>query len=245
MDTESAFMVKYDTVGESIGVLRLQNGRDNLVDDAVFMDLLQLKQWLYHNPFKGLIITGNGRNFSKGANVDRIRRYKDSPKILEKQLNEGKKILSCLEALPLITVAAIEGACFGAGLEIALSCNYRVAAESALFSFPEVTLGLLPGFGGTVRLPKLIGPREARRLILSGDMITARQAVGLGLADELTEKKGAFSKAVELIQGLTDNCSASQIQYLYDSMDPSGAGCWPMYEKESSYFTKLLKNMDR
>ncbi|MDW2798062.1 enoyl-CoA hydratase/isomerase family protein [Clostridium boliviensis] len=244
MNRESAPMVEFDTVGEYIGVLRLHNGRDNLVDHAVFLDLPELKQWLHRNSFKGLIITGNGRNFSKGANVERIRAYKDCPKVLEKELNEGKKILSCIEDLRLITVAAIEGACFGAGLEIALSCNYRLAAESALLSFPEVTLGLLPGFGGTIRLPKLIGQRAAKKLILSGDMITGQEALRLGLVDETTGKKEAFSKAVELIEGLANRCSARQMEYFDHMMDQSGADCLPMYENESRYFAELLKTMD-
>lgn len=244
MNTEFAPMVEYDFAGENIGVLRLHNGRDNLVDHAVFLDLFKLEQWLHKNKFKGLIITGYGRNFSKGANVERIRTYKDHPEILKKELNEGKKILSYIEALPLITVAAIEGACFGAGLEIALSCNYRLAAEPALFSFPEVTLGLLPGFGGTVRLPALIGQRAAKRLILSGDMITSKEALRLGLADEVTEKKEAFQKAVELIEGLTKKHSAKQMEYLYSIMDQPRTDCWPIYEKESSYFADLIMTMD-
>lgn len=244
MNREPASLVEYDTVGDSIGVLRLHNGRDNLVDDAVFLELKELEQWLHHNSFKGLIITGNGRNFSKGANVERIRTYKDCPEILEKELNEGKKILSYIEELPLITVAAIEGACFGAGLEIALSCKYRLAAEPALFSFPEVTLGLLPGFGGTIRLPNLIGQRAAKKLILSGDMITSHEALHLGLVDETTGKKEAFSKAVELIQGLANRCSARQMQCLDYIMEQQGGNYWLMYEKESRYFAELVKTMD-
>lgn len=244
MNTESAPMVEYDTVGENIGVLRLHNGRDNLVDHAVFLDLCQLEQWLSNNHFKGLILTGEGRNFSKGANVNRIREYKDCPEILEKELNEGKKILSYIEALPLITVAAIEGACFGAGLEIALSCNYRLASENALFSFPEVTLGLLPGFGGTIRLPVLIGQRAAKRLILSGNIISSEEAMRIGLADEITGKKEAFQKAVELIEEMVNHCSGNQMECLSCMLDQSRTNRWPMYEKESKHFTELIKTMD-
>lgn len=244
MNTEFAPMVEYDTVGESIGVLRLHNGRDNLVDHAVFLDMIELKQWIHQNSLKGLIITGNGRNFSKGANVERIRMYKKCPELLEQELNEGKRILSYIENLPLITVAAIEGACFGAGLEIALCCNYRLAAESALFSFPEVTLGLLPGFGGTIRLPKLIGHRAAKKLILSGDMITSAEALRLGLVDEMTGKKESFSKALELIKGLSNRCSSRQMECFDQMLDQPGADYWLIYEKESRYFGELIKAMD-
>ena len=244
MNREPSPMVEYDTAGENIGVLRLHNGRDNLVDHAVFLDLTELKQWLQRNSFQGLIITGNGRNFSKGANVERIKGYKHCPEILEEELNEGKKILSYIEELPLITVAAIEGACFGAGLEIALSCNYRLASESALFSFPEVTLGLLPGFGGTIRLPKLIGQRAAKKLILSGDMIHAQEALRLGLVDETTGKKEAFFKAVELVEGLAKRCSARQMECFDHIMDQPGSDYWPVYEKESRYFGELIRAMD-
>ncbi|MDR1772117.1 MAG: enoyl-CoA hydratase/isomerase family protein [Hungatella sp.] len=244
MNTESSLMVEYDFAGETIGVLRLHNGRDNKVDHAVFLDILELEQWLLENRFKGLIITGNGRNFSKGANVEQIRTYKEREEVLKKELDQGKKILSYIESLPLVTVAVIQGACFGAGLEIALSCDYRLAAENAMFSFPEATLGLLPGFGGTVRLPALIGQGAAKRLILSGDIITSEEALRLGLADDVAGKKEVFPRAVELIRELTDNRSVKQIAYLFSIMNQSRANCWPLHEKESRYFADLMKTMD-
>lgn len=244
MNIGSSLMVEYDFIGETIGVLRLRNGRDNKVDHAAFLDIFELEQWLLENRFKGLIITGNGRNFSKGANVEQIRTYKECGEVLENELNQGKKILSYIESLPIVTVAVIQGACFGAGLEIALSCDYRLAAENAMFSFPETTLGLLPGFGGTVRLPSLIGQGAAKRLILSGNIITSEEALRLGLVDEVTGKKEIFSKVVELIQELTDKRSAKQIEYICSIMKQSRADCWPLYEKESRCFADLMKTMD-
>ena len=97
----------------------------------------------------------------------------------------GQGIFHDLESLPCITVAAINGAALGGGLELALACDFRVAVKHAKLGQPEVTLGLIPGWGGVSRLTKLIGPARAKRLILSGMQVSAEDAVQYGLVDEV------------------------------------------------------------
>jgi len=96
-------------------------------------------------------------------------------------------------------VAAISGCCLGAGLELALACHYRVSAPSAVFSLPEATFGLMPGCGGTVRLPALVGVGRAIELSLSGRTIGADEALACGLVDMVVEKKALLSTAVRTI----------------------------------------------
>ena len=97
----------------------------------------------------------------------------------------GQAILSRIEAFEKPVIAAINGACLGGGLELALCCHIRIAAESARLGLPEITLGIMPGFGGTQRLPRILGRSKATELILTGDLISAQEAKALGLVSQV------------------------------------------------------------
>ena len=119
---------------------------------------------------------------------------------VETRLTHGNAIVDRLDHLAVPTVAVIHGYCLGGGLEIALACDYRIAVEDARLGFPEVMLGLHPGLGGTVRLPRLINPLEAMTMMLTGRNVRAGRAKSLGLVDAVTPErhvKAAASAAVE------------------------------------------------
>jgi len=97
----------------------------------------------------------------------------------------GQEVLSDLAAMPSITVAAINGAAMGGGLELAIACDFRVAVKSAKLGLPETSLGLVPGWGGFARLPKLIGPSRAKKLMFSAIPISAEDGLAFGLVDEV------------------------------------------------------------
>ncbi|RVU03216.1 3-hydroxyacyl-CoA dehydrogenase [Novosphingobium umbonatum] len=124
-------------------------------------------------------IAGGGRNFIAGADV---REFGQPP--LPPHLPQ---VIDAIEACPKPVVAAIQGAALGGGLEVALGCHYRVAAKSAKLGLPEVTLGVVPGAGGTQRLPRLIDPAEAARIIAGGKPVSADKATQLGLVDQVIE----------------------------------------------------------
>ncbi|MFH1765068.1 MAG: enoyl-CoA hydratase-related protein, partial [Gemmatimonadota bacterium] len=109
-----------------------------------------------------------------------------------------------LEDLPLLSLAAIHGVCLGGGIELALACTRRIAsdAEETRLGFPEVLLGILPAWGGTTRLPRLIGLREASRMILSGKRYSAREALAVGLLDEVLPAQGFKALALEYARGM-------------------------------------------
>jgi methylglutaconyl-CoA hydratase len=116
-----------------------------------------------------------------------------------------RSTFSALEALPMPTVAAVEDAALGGGLELALACDLRVAGEAAVLGLPETTLAILPGAGGTQRLPRLVGRSAAKDLIFTGRRIGASEALGMGLVDRLAGRGEALQTALELARQILPN----------------------------------------
>jgi enoyl-CoA hydratase len=127
-------------------------------------------------------ITAEGKVFLAGADVKTVSSF--GPEEARAYCEMGNNIMRDLESLPSITIAAINGPALGPGLEIALACDFRVGVKWAKLGQPEVTLGLIPGWGGIMRLIRLVGPARAKRLILSGAQISAEDCLAFGLVDE-------------------------------------------------------------
>ena len=128
-----------------------------------------------------LVITGSGDTFASGANLTEIARV-SADKANEFALL-GQTLMNKIAALPIQTIAAINGYCYGGGLDLALSCNRRVASSNAVFSHPGVGLGIMTGWGGTQRLPRLIGESPALEMLLTAGRFDARWALRTGLID--------------------------------------------------------------
>lgn len=184
-----------------IGILSISNGKENYLNVPDFLDMNDLKRWTQEEGLKGILITGVGRNFSAGADLDKLKTLVANANKLGTSLNNGKEILDYIENLNVPVVAAINGLCFGGGLEIALACHIRIATERALFAFPEINHGLIPGLGGSYRLTKLLG-KNAMEIILSGDMINADDSLELGLIDTITDEKKSQQYATDYLKRL-------------------------------------------
>jgi 3-hydroxyacyl-CoA dehydrogenase / enoyl-CoA hydratase / 3-hydroxybutyryl-CoA epimerase len=152
------------------------------------------------NP-KALIVTSAKRGFIAGADIKEFVGIRTPDQAYE-LIRQGQQVLDKLEALPCVTVAAINGFALGGGLEVALACRYRVLVDdpAATLGFPEVQLGVHPGFGGTVRAVRLAGPIAAMDLMLTGRTIRPKQALGMGLVDRLApvEQLDKMAKQVAL-----------------------------------------------
>ncbi len=138
-----------------------------------------------------LLITSEKKDiFIAGADINEIKGITDSKDALEK-VSRGQNILSKIAKLKIPTIAIIDGACLGGGLELALACKYRVAVvnKKTSLGLPEVNLGIIPGFGGTQRLPKLVGLKEALSIILPGKAVDAKKAHKIGLVDDLAREE--------------------------------------------------------
>jgi enoyl-CoA hydratase len=132
---------------------------------------------------KVIVITGTGRFFIAGADI-RVLVDLDSSKGREMALT-GQRIFHTIETFPKPVIAAINGTCFGGGLELALCCHIRLAAEGIELGLPEINLGIIPGFGGTQRLPRIVGQSKATELILTGNSISAQEGKSLGLVSQV------------------------------------------------------------
>src|SRR5205807_2567646 len=152
----------------------------NTLSEAVLSELDAALAVIERERPQGLVIrSGKPAGFIAGADIGEFRGMTDPAKA-EALLARGHDVLDRLDRLPLPTVAVIHGYCLGGGLEIALACDYRIAVEDARLGFPEVMLGLHPGLGGTVRLPRLINPLEAMTMMLTGRNVRAARARSLG-----------------------------------------------------------------
>lgn len=144
-----------------------------------------------------LILTGNDRVFSTGVDVSHPSIYEMDPMEARYFSRLGKTMFGRMEQLDIPTIAAINGTALGGGLEICLTCDFRIASERAMFGLPESNLGIIPGWGGTLRLLKHIGYTKALEMILTGDIITAREALEAGLIQELVPKGEDVVKAAK------------------------------------------------
>ncbi|TAF34597.1 MAG: enoyl-CoA hydratase [Cytophagales bacterium] len=147
---------------------------------------------------KAVILTGAGEKaFVAGADISEIAALTDIN--ARKFVENGQNVFAKIENCPKLVIAAINGFALGGGCELAMACHLRVAAESARFGQPEVNLGVIPGYGGTQRLPILIGKTKALELILTGDIIAAEEALSLGLVNYAVPPAELLTKCKEII----------------------------------------------
>jgi len=152
-----------------------------------------------------LIITGAGEKaFIAGADINELARL--TPLAGREQAWRGQAVLDRLENLPIPSIAAINGYAYGGGLELALACTMRVASENAKMGLPETSLGILPGYGGTQRLARLLGKAKAAELILTAEKgLTAAEAGRLGLVNRVVAPGQALAAAMELALAIAKN----------------------------------------
>ncbi|WP_406440856.1 enoyl-CoA hydratase/isomerase family protein [Streptomyces sp. NBC_01613] len=150
---------------------------------------------------RALVVTGAGRAFSAGADLGEIESF-TTPGQFRAFVGRLTEAYGLLEDFPKPSVAAVHGFAFGGGLELALACDLRVVERGARLGLPEMKLGVLPGAGGTQRLPRLVQPAIAKQMILTGEPIDAERAWELGLVNELAEPGGALAAAEALANTL-------------------------------------------
>ena len=150
-----------------------------------------------------IILTGAGRAFVAGADISELAAV--SALEGKRLARRGQEIFRRFEVSPKPTIAAVNGFALGGGCELAMSCQMRIASEAAKFGQPEVKLGLIPGYGGTQRLPRLVGRGRALQLLLTGEMIDAQEAYRIGLVNRVVAADQLIPTATALIQQVLTN----------------------------------------
>jgi enoyl-CoA hydratase len=143
-----------------------------------------------------IIITGEGKAFVAGADIAELK-SKEAFAARAFSL-KGQRVFDQIESLSKPVIAAVNGFCLGGGCELAMACDIRVASEKARFGQPEVNLGTTPGFAGTQRLPRLVGEGRAKELLMTGDIIDARAACQIGLANKVVPSEELMDAVMEL-----------------------------------------------
>lgn len=155
---------------------------------------------------RAVIITAKGEKvFSAGADLKAAAEFSADPEKAEAFLRRGQEVFRKIEHFPKPVIAAINGLAVGGGLELALACDLRIAADTAKLGAPEVGLGLIPAWGGTQRLPKLIGMSRAKELILTGTPITAKEAEKYGIVNKVVPADELMSTALVLATQIAGN----------------------------------------
>ena len=171
----------YEVKG-SIAVITLNNPPVNGLGYATRLGIFEgLKKALSARAVKAVVITGAGKAFSGGADIKEFNTPKSS---MEPNLHS---VIAAIEGADKPVIAAVHSVAMGGGLELALACHYRVAAPGAQIALPEVKLGLLPGAGGTQRLPRVVGVETALNMIVSGNPVPSEKLAGTKLFDEMIE----------------------------------------------------------
>ncbi|MFM8484412.1 MAG: enoyl-CoA hydratase/isomerase family protein, partial [Actinomycetota bacterium] len=166
---------------DGVAVVRLNNPKVNALGQNLLTRLHEIADELTAEPPGAVVITGGDRIFAAGADIAEFGGPDEGDRI-----GTGfHRAMDAVAGIPRFVIAAVSGYALGGGCELALACDYRIASTKAVFGQPEVLLGIIPGGGGTQRLPRLVGPSRAKELMITGRQVPASEAVTIGLADEV------------------------------------------------------------
>src|SRR5437764_10610667 len=163
------------------------------------------------------ILTGSGeKSFVAGADINELN--KQDPVQAKEYTHRGQAVLDLIENLGKPVICAVNGFALGGGCELAMACSFRIATDNAKFGQPEVKLGIIPGYGGTQRLPRLVGKGLALQLILAGEMISAQEALRIGLVNEVVAASELIPRAEAIAQKIIANAPLA-VQYAMEAVN--------------------------
>jgi enoyl-CoA hydratase len=217
-DTTSALRVMEDamhdqllTISHHIARIRLHNPPANTITHSGLKELEQVLSEVEQDDYvRAVIVTGSGRFFCAGADIHELTRLNTAHAGSEFAL-QGQALFNHIERCDKPVVAAINGICVGGGLELALACHIRIAASGVSLGLPEIKLGLIPGFGGTQRLLRVVGASKAAEMMLTGETVTAEEARNIGLVSRVVPNQELMTQA-EAIGGMIAAHGAAAVQ---------------------------------
>jgi enoyl-CoA hydratase/carnithine racemase len=191
-------MLVETSVTDGIGTIRLDRPPMNALNMEIQEGLRSAARSLSaDDEVRAVIVYGGEKVFAAGADIKEMANtsYVD----MAARASELSSAFDAIARIPKPVVAAIAGYALGGGCELALACDWRVAASDAKLGQPEINLGIIPGAGGTQRLPRLVGPARAKDLVMSGRMVGAEEALAIGLVDRVVPPAEVYGAAVELV----------------------------------------------
>jgi enoyl-CoA hydratase/carnithine racemase len=189
-----------------VASIRLDRPPANALSEAVSLELWDAARDVEDDDgVRAVVVWGGERIFAAGADVKAMAEF--GPREIESSVGALEGALRHLEAVPKPVVAAVNGYALGGGCELALACDFRYAAADARLGLPEIRLGVIPGAGGTQRLPKLVGLARARDLIFSGRHVGADEALEIGLIDAVTSPDRVYEEALARARAFADGPS--------------------------------------
>ncbi|HHT9137173.1 MAG TPA: enoyl-CoA hydratase/isomerase family protein [Candidatus Wunengus sp. YC60] len=227
---------------KEIGTITLNRSEArNALNRKMIQELGDVLTGLENDPqIRSIIITGN-KDFCAGADIKEMNAIK--PEEIEIFCRWGHKVINQIENMSKPVIAAINGFAMGGGCELALACDIRIAGESAKFGQPEVNLGLIPGFGGTQRLSRLVGVGKAKEMILTGRILNAKEAESIGLVNAVVKDVEVMTKAEEIVQSIAQKSplAVKMAKALINENQEIGKGL----EREIALFAQCFATQDR
>ncbi len=194
MTVEFGDLVLLERLANGVAVVRLNNPKVNALSQALLDRLHAVAQELTENPPGAVVVTGGDRLFAAGADISEFGGI-DEARVIGAGFH---RTLDAVAAIPRFVIAAVSGYALGGGCELALACDYRIGSDKAVFGQPEVLLGIIPGGGGTQRLPRVVGTSRAKEMMITGRQVKSDEALAIGLLDEVVSPDLLHERAMTL-----------------------------------------------
>ncbi len=203
-DTET--FVTVERRDDGVALVRLDRPKMNALSTTLLAQLAEVAAQLTADPPGAVVVWGGERIFAAGADISEFK-GSDEARVIGGKFRDA---LDAVAAIPRAVIAAVNGYALGGGCELALACDFRVAAENAKFGQPEILLGIIPGGGGTQRLARLVGPARAKDMILTGRQVAADEAERIGLVDRVVAAADVLDTALTWAAELADGAVVAQ-----------------------------------
>ncbi|MGH2699187.1 MAG: enoyl-CoA hydratase/isomerase family protein [Actinomycetota bacterium] len=192
--------VNYEVSNGGVATIRLDRPKVNALNEQVATEIGEAVDALaVDESARAVVVWGGERVFAAGADIKEMSGQNTTT--MYRYIGRFQNVYTRLEQLPQITIAAINGYALGGGCELALACDLRICAEDSQLGQPEILLGVIPGAGGTQRLPRIVGVGRAKEIIYSGRFVGADEALAIGLVNEVAPPDGVYERALELAGG--------------------------------------------
>ncbi len=199
---------------ETTLILYMDNPPQNSIDETFFLELQEIIELVNSDPevISVIITTALEKIFTVGANLKELLQKYGSKRKMKNgwhHLDVGHMTLEMIESSPKPFIVAYRGLSYGGGIELGCACDIRVASEDTRFAMPEARISFIPGWGGSTRLPRIVGVGRAKKLIFTGEPISVSEAFEIGLIDEIAPRGKALESALKIAQDMAKGCPTS------------------------------------